>query len=197
MVSSNFDTDILHGLIEVGERLSGRSYGSDELTDLSLRIMADHSRAIVFMVGDGILPSNEGRGYILRRLLRRAVRHGRLIGIEGPFLQSFLDAICEEMGAVYPEIIENKALIEKVLLSEEERFNRTIDTGMHYLEEAIEGLDEGDVLDGVTAFTLHDTYGFPVELTAEICHEPGHRGQHGELRKRDDGPARTGTRSSQ
>ncbi len=172
-VSSNFDTDILHGLIEVGERLSGRSYGSDELTDLSLRIMADHSRAIVFMVGDGILPSNEGRGYILRRLLRRAVRHGRLIGIEGPFLQSFLDAICEEMGAVYPEIIENKALIEKVLLSEEERFNRTIDTGMHYLEEAIEGLDEGDVLDGVTAFTLHDTYGFPVELTAEICHEQG------------------------
>ena len=135
--------------------------------------MADHSRAIVFMIGDGILPSNEGRGYVLRRLLRRAVRHGRLIGIEGPFLKSFLDAICTEMGAVYPEIIENKALIEKVLLSEEERFNRTIDTGMHYLEETIEDMDEGDVLDGVAAFTLHDTYGFPVELTAEICLEHG------------------------
>lgn len=172
-VSSNFDTDILHGLIEVGERLSGRHYGDDELTDLSLRIMADHSRAIVFMIGDGILPSNEGRGYVLRRLLRRAVRHGRLIGIEGPFLKSFLDAICTEMGAVYPEIIENKALIEKVLLSEEERFNRTIDTGMHYLEETIEDMSEGDVLDGVAAFTLHDTYGFPVELTAEICLEHG------------------------
>ncbi len=172
-VTSNFDTDILRGLVAVGERLSGKSYGKDEKTDLSLRIMADHSRAIMFMIGDGILPANEGRGYVLRRLLRRAVRHGHLLGIEGPFLKNFLDAICEEMGAVYPEIVENKALIEKVLLSEEERFNRTIVTGMHYLEEAIEGLESGSTLNGERAFTLHDTYGFPVELTAEICSEQG------------------------
>ncbi len=172
-VTSNFDTDILHGLVNVGERLSGSTYGADEDADLSLRIMADHSRAIVFMIGDGILPSNEGRGYVLRRLLRRAVRHGRLIGIEGPFLGEFLTAICDEMGAVYPEIVENKALIEKVLLSEEERFNRTIDKGLVYLEEETAGMGDGDTLDGVRAFTLHDTYGFPVELTAEICAEQG------------------------
>lgn len=172
-VVSNFDTDILRGLVGVGERLSGKTYGVDEKVDLSLRIMADHSRAITFMVGDGILPSNEGRGYILRRLLRRAVRHGRLIGIEGPFLKEFLDAIVEEMGPVYPEIVENKALIEKVLESEEERFSRTIDMGEKFLDDALEGLKEGDTLDGVTAFTLHDTYGFPYELTAEICAERG------------------------
>jgi alanyl-tRNA synthetase len=172
-VVSNFDTDILRGLVGVGERLSGKTYGVDEKVDLSLRIMADHSRAITFMVGDGILPSNEGRGYILRRLLRRAVRHGRLIGIEGPFLKEFLDAIVDEMGPVYPEIVENKALIEKVLESEEERFSRTIDMGEKFLDDALEGLKAGDTLDGVTAFTLHDTYGFPFELTAEICAERG------------------------
>lgn len=172
-VVSNFDTDILRGLVGVGERLSGKTYGVDDKVDLSLRIMADHSRAITFMVGDGILPSNEGRGYILRRLLRRAVRHGRLIGIEGPFLKEFLDAIVDEMGPVYPEIVENKALIEKVLESEEERFSRTIDMGEKFLDDALEGLKAGDTLDGVTAFTLHDTYGFPYELTAEICAERG------------------------
>ena len=172
-VVSNFDTDILAGLIKVGERLTGKKYGSDEKVDLSLRIMADHSRAITFMVGDGVLPSNEGRGYVLRRLLRRAVRHGRLQGIEGPFLSNFLEVIVAEMGASYPEIVENKALIEKVLLTEEERFNRTIDHGERFLEEALAGLREGDTLGGVEAFTLHDTYGFPFELTAEICAERG------------------------
>ena len=172
-VTSNFDTDILRGLVAVGERLTGKAYGHDERVDLSLRIMADHARSIVFMVGDGVLPSNEGRGYVLRRLLRRAVRHGRLQGIEGPFLQHFLEAIVEEMGPCYPEIVENRALIEKVLLSEEERFIRTIDHGEKFLEDALAGLGAGDELDGVTAFTLHDTYGFPFELTAEICAERG------------------------
>ena len=172
-VTSNFDTDVLRRLVGVGEKLTGKAYGTDDKVDLSLRIMADHSRAIVFMIGDGILPSNEGRGYVLRRLLRRAVRHGRLQGIEGPFLASFLDAIVEEMGHHYPEIVENKSLIAKVLLTEEERFNRTIDHGEKFLQDALEGMSEGDVLDGVTAFTLHDTYGFPFELTAEICSESG------------------------
>ncbi len=169
--TSNFETDILRGLVGIGEKLTGKSYGTDENVDLSLRIMADHTRSIVFMVGDGILPANEGRGYVLRRLLRRAVRHGRLQGIEGPFLKNFLEQIVEEMGSVYPEIVENKALIEKVLLSEEERFNRTIVHGEKFLDEALESLGSGETLDGTTAFTLHDTYGFPVELTAEICRE--------------------------
>ncbi len=172
-VTSNFDTDILRNLIAVGERLSGKVYGVDEKVDLSLRIMADHARAVMFMIGDGILPSNDGRGYVLRHLLRRAVRHGLLQGIEGPFMTEFLDAICDEMGSVYPEIIENKSLIEKILVSEEERFNRTIVNGQHYLEEAVDSLEAGSRLDGEQAFVLHDTYGFPIELTAEICAESG------------------------
>ncbi len=170
-VTSNFDTDILRKLIAVGERLSGKTYGVDEKVDLSLRIMADHARAVMFMIGDGILPSNDGRGYVLRHLLRRAIRHGLLQDIEGPFMKEFLDAICEEMGSVYPEIVENRSLIEKILLSEEERFNRTIVNGQHYLEEAVDTLEPGSKLDGEQAFVLHDTYGFPIELTAEICAE--------------------------
>lgn len=172
-VTSNFDSDILRNLVAVGERLTGKKYGVDYKTDLSLRIMADHTRAITFMIGDGILPSNEGRGYVLRRLLRRAVRHGHIQGIERPFLNDFLDAIVEEMGAAYPEIVENKALISQTLLSEEERFRQTLAHGERYLAEALEGLKAGDTLDGERAFTLHDTYGFPFELTCEICAEEG------------------------
>ena len=172
-VTSNFDTDILRSLVAVGEELTGKRYGDDEKVDLSLRIMADHARSIVFLVGDGVLPSNEGRGYVLRHLIRRAVRHGRIQGVEGPFLGEYLDAIVDEMGPCYPEIIENKSLIEKVLATEEERFNRTVGRGERFLEEELADMREGDVLDGVSAFTLHDTYGFPLELTEEICHEKG------------------------
>ena len=172
-VISNFDTDILRGLVAVGEKLTGVAYGASEKTDLSLRIMADHSRAVVFMIGDGILPSNEGRGYVLRRLLRRAVFHGRLLGLDHPFMSEFLAAIVDEMGNVYPEIVENRSLIEKVLLSEEERFARTIDKGRAFLEEELAELEPGSVMDGAKAFKLHDTYGFPVELTAEICRSEG------------------------
>lgn len=172
-VTSNFDTDILRSLVAVGERLCGKAYGESYDVDLSLRIMADHTRAITFMIGDGILPSNEGRGYVLRRLLRRAVRHGHIQGIDCPFLGEFLSAIVEEMGATYPEIVENRALIEQTMRSEEERFRQTLANGERFLGEALEGLGQGDVLDGVTAFTLHDTYGFPYELTVEICAEAG------------------------
>ena len=172
-VTSNFDTDILRGLLGVGERLTGKEYGKEYKVDLSLRIMADHSRAIVFMIGDGILPSNEGRGYVLRRLLRRAVRHGHIQGIDKPFLGEFLDEVVRSMGDEYPEIVENKALIAQTLLSEEERFRQTLAHGEGFLEEALEGLKEGDTLSGSVAFTLHDTYGFPFELTCEICAEQG------------------------
>lgn len=172
-VTSNFDTDILHALIGVGEKLTQKTYGTDDNVDLSLRIMADHTRAITFMLGDGILPSNEGRGYVLRRLLRRAVRHGYIQGIDKPFLKEFLAVIIDLMGAEFPEIVENRTFIEQTMLSEEERFRQTIANGEHYLTEALEKMQPGDTLDGVRAFTLHDTFGFPFELTEEICAESG------------------------
>jgi len=171
-VQSNFDTDVLHGLVEVGESLSGRTYGSDESDDMALRVMADHSRSVTFMIADGILPSNEGRGYVLRRLLRRAVMKGHLLGIEGSFIRRFIDEIARIMGDVYPEIVENRELIDRVVLSEEERFGATLRQGRAYLAEALSKV-EGAVLSGAAAFTLHDTYGFPLEVTQEICAEQG------------------------
>lgn len=171
-VDNNYDTDVLRDLVAVGESLSGKTYKTDEATDLCLRIMADHSRAVTFMIADGILPSNEGRGYVLRRLLRRAVMKGHSIGIEGAFLNQYVEKIIELMGHVYPEIIDNRALIERVILSEEERFGTTLKQGQAYLDDALKEL-EGSVLSGKIAFTLHDTYGFPVEVTKEICVERG------------------------
>lgn len=171
-VNNNYDTDVLRDLVAVGEGLSGKTYGKDDSVDLALRIMADHSRAVTFMIADGILPSNEGRGYVLRRLLRRAVMKGHSIGVEGAFLDRYVEKNIELMGHVYPEIIDNRALIERVILSEEERFGATLRQGQTYLENALKEL-EGSVLSGKTAFTLHDTYGFPVEVTKEICEERG------------------------
>lgn len=181
-VQSNYETDVLRDLVAVGERLSGASYrggtnatagdGAQAKVDLSLRICADHSRSVAFMIADGILPSNEGRGYVLRRLLRRAVMHGHKLGIEGPFLGEYLAKIIELMGDVYPEIVDNRELVERIILSEEERFGRTLRTGQAYLVDELSALD-GSVLPGQTAFTLHDTYGFPIELTEEICSESG------------------------
>ena len=171
-VQSNYETDVMRDLIGVGERLSGKEYKNDAADDLSLRIVADHSRSVTFMIADGILPSNEGRGYVLRRLLRRAVMHGHKLGIEGAFLTNYVDAIVRLMGHVYPEIVDNRELVERVILSEEERFGVTLRQGQAYLADALEKL-EGTVLDGATAFTLHDTYGFPVEITEEICADAG------------------------
>ena len=167
-VQSNYETDVMRDLIAVGERLSGKSYHDNAEDDLSLRIVADHSRSVTFMIGDGILPSNEGRGYVLRRLLRRAVMRGHMLGIEGPFLANYIEKIVELMGHVYPELTENRELIDRVVLSEEERFGATLRQGQVFLDEALDAL-EGTVLDGETAFTLHDTYGFPIEITQEIC----------------------------
>ena len=182
-VQSNYETDVMRGLISVGERLSGKQYvgGANAVAhgdaqaaiDLSLRIVADHSRSVSFMIADGILPSNEGRGYVLRRLLRRAVMHGHKLGIEGPFLCEYFAQIIELMGDVYPEIVDNRELVESVIRSEEERFGRTLALGQTYLADALADMREGDTLAGDAAFTLHDTYGFPVELTEEICAERG------------------------
>ncbi len=171
-VESNFDTDILRSLVGVGERLCGVTYGADEKTDLSLRIMADHSRAVTFMIADGILPSNEGRGYVLRRLLRRAVLRGHLLGLEKPFLNDYVDEIVNLMGDTYPEIVENRELTRRVILSEEERFGANTRQGYTFLDDALAAL-EGTTLPGEQAFTLHDTYGFPIELTQEMCSERG------------------------
>lgn len=171
-VQSNYETDVLRSLIAVGERLARVTYGEDPATDLSLRIVADHSRAVTFMIADGILPSNEGRGYVLRRLLRRAIMKAHLLGIEGPFLNEYVDEIVRLMGHVYPEIVENRELERKLILAEEERFGATLRQGQAYLEDALNQL-EGKTLSGEQAFTLHDTYGFPVEITSEITAERG------------------------
>ena len=172
---SNYEGDILRGLLQVGERLSGKAYGGQATgADRSLRIIADHSRAVTFMIGDGILPSNEGRGYILRRLLRRAVYHGRLLGIRGAFLTEYAHEVTAKMGDVYPALVENQALIDGIIEAEEARFNATLDKGQELLEAEIAQLAAGAELPGDVAFTLHDRYGFPIDLTREICEGAGH-----------------------
>lgn len=174
-VQSNYDTDVMRDLVRVGETLSGKAYHSAPAVDLSLRIIADHSRSVSFMIADGILPSNEGRGYVLRRLLRRAVLHGHKLGIQGAFLSNYVAKIVELMGDVYPEIVDNRELVERVMLSEEQRFGTTLRQGQHYLQDALTSQVVDGVLPGEIAFTLHDTYGFPFELTREIAAEAGVR----------------------
>jgi len=174
-VHSNFETDVLRSLMARAEEITGAAYGVDDKTDTSLRIIADHARAVTFLIADGIIPSNEGRGYVLRRLLRRAVRHGRLLGVEDPFLTSLVDLVIELMGAAYPEIVEHRELIDGIVASEEERFGATLRQGESFLATELSELAQSgaSVLSGATAFTLHDTYGFPFELTAEIAAEKG------------------------
>jgi len=172
-VNSNYETDILRSLMALAEEITGAEYGTDEKVSTSVRIIADHARAVTFLIADGVIPGNEGRGYVLRRLLRRAVRHGRILGVEEPFLVRLVDRTIELMGDAYPEIVEHRRLIESIVVSEEERFGTTLRQGISFLEAELAGLSAGDVLDGRTAFTLHDTYGFPFELTAEIAAEAG------------------------
>ncbi|GAB4288572.1 MAG: alanine--tRNA ligase [Coriobacteriia bacterium] len=174
-VPSNFETDILRSIMRVAEEIAGVAFGGVEKTDTSLRILADHARAVVFMIADGILPSNEGRGYVLRRLLRRAIRHGRLLGVDDPFMVRLTDAVIAEMGDAYPEVVEHAELVRGIVSSEEQRFGQTLKQGIAYLEDAMARLRAaGEAeLDGREAFTLHDTYGFPLELTTEIAAEAG------------------------
>ncbi len=173
---SNYEGDVMSSLIELGERLSGKEYhgSSKEPQDKSLRILADHSRAVTFMIADGILPSNEGRGYVLRRLLRRAVYHGRLLGIQGAFLTEYAHEVERIMGEHYNELVQNKALVDGIISAEEERFGATLNAGESMLQAELDKLGEGDVLSGEVAFKLHDTYGFPIDLTREISESAGH-----------------------
>ncbi len=177
-----FEVDTIRSILEHVERLSGKKYRADAKTDISIRVVTDHIRSTVFMVGDGILPSNEGRGYVLRRLLRRAARHGRLLGIEGAFLAQVCDTVVEQNKAAYPELAENAAYIKKTIDAEEQRFGRTIDAGLSRLHDLLDGLSAaepnaakkgGSLLDGGEAFKLHDTFGFPLDLTREIAAEMG------------------------
>ncbi len=151
------------------------TYGPGGKTDTSLRIIADHARAVSFMIADGILPSNEGRGYVLRRLMRRAMRHGRMLGVEDPFMVRIVDLVVELMGDAYRELVEQHELIDRIVASEEERFGATLRQGLSFLETELAALETaGDQrLAGETAFVLHDTYGFPLELTTEIVSERG------------------------
>jgi len=174
-VPNNFETDTLAAVLQTATALCGVGYGHAEDSDISLKIVADHSRAVSFLVGDGVLPSNEDRGYILRRLIRRAVRHGRLLGISGIFLPRMVEVVVETMGDAYPGLKQNNAFITSIIRSEEERFSQTLRTGLVYLEEAVTELKSqgGDVLPGDVVFHLHDTLGFPLELTRELAREHG------------------------
>ena len=171
---TNYEGDIMRTLISLGEKLSGKKYHSTDEIDRSLRILADHSRAVTFMIGDGILPGNEGRSYILRRLLRRAVYHGRLLGIQGTFMAEYAHEVAVLLGAEYPELVEKSALIDGILTAEEERFGATLDAGESKLTAELEQLEDGAQLSGEVAFLLHDTYGFPIDLTREIATNAGH-----------------------
>ncbi|MBR3301018.1 MAG: alanine--tRNA ligase [Clostridia bacterium] len=169
-VDNMFEVDTVRNILNKVCEISGKKYGVDQKTDISIRAITDHARASTFMISDGIIPSNEGRGYVLRRLIRRAARHGKLIGIDRTFLTEMCDAVIAENGVAYPELIEKKELIKKVIANEEASFNKTIDQGLKLLENLME---KGDVLSGADAFKLYDTYGFPLDLTKDILAEKG------------------------
>lgn len=174
-VDSIFDVDTLQALRNKVCEMAGISYKDNEKQDVSIRVITDHIRSVTFMVSDGIMPSNEGRGYVLRRLLRRAARHGRLLGIEGKFLSKLCETVIEGSKDGYPELEEKKAFIFKVIDQEEEKFNKTIDQGLSILSQIEEDLaaSKSTVLSGAEAFKLYDTYGFPIDLTQEILEEKG------------------------
>ena len=169
-VLSNYDVDFMRALTAATEALTGRKYGADPAADISFRVIDDHARAVSFLIADGVMPSNEGRGYVLRRLLRRAARHGRLIGLKEPFLHKVATTVAAVMGDAYPELRAEEQRIGEVIRSEEERFGETLDRGLVLLEEATAKLKAAKqkTLPGEVAFRLYDTYGFPLDLTEDI-----------------------------
>ena len=172
---SNFETDLIYPIIEYAAKISGKEYAKDKKTDISLKVIADHARSLTFMIGDGILPSNEGRGYILRRILRRAIRHGRLLGIKDNFLVGAADVVIGMYGGHYTDLVEKASYIKKVIAMEESRFMATLEQGTELLNTAIADLKAKNqtTLPGAEAFKLYDTFGFPWELTEEILGEEG------------------------
>ncbi|MDA8431267.1 MAG: alanine--tRNA ligase [Geobacteraceae bacterium] len=174
-VRSNYDTDLLQGIIRHIERHSAKKYGDNEKDNVSMRVIADHCRAVTFLICDGALPSNEGRGYVLRRIMRRAARHAKMLGVGEPLLYRMVEAVREMMGDAYPELAEREAYIKKVVLAEEERFTETLDRGLGILNEEVAALRSGGktVIPGEVLFKLYDTFGFPVDLTADIVESEG------------------------
>lgn len=166
-VHSNYEIDLFQHLIKA----AAKETGATDLTNNSLKVIADHIRACSFLIVDGVIPSNEGRGYVLRRIVRRALRHGHKLGQNNPFFYRLVAELANQMGEAYPELSANQSRIEQILKQEEERFSETLEHGMKILESALAALPEKGVLDGQTLFTLYDTYGFPVDLTADICRE--------------------------
>ena len=172
---NNFETDLLFPILEEVAKMCGKKYGETEKIDFSLKVITDHARAVTFLIGDGVLPSNEGRGYVLRRILRRAIRHGRLLGNEALFLNKLVDKVVDIMKSGYPELVEKKDYIKKVVLIEEEKFSKTLDQGIKLVNDEINIVkSRGESkLPAEVVFKLHDTFGFPYELTEEICLENG------------------------
>lgn len=171
-VDNIFEVDTVQNIMKKISEIAGVSYHSDEKKDVSLRVITDHVRSSTFMIGDGVIPSNNGRGYVLRRLIRRACRHGRLLGVNEPFLYKVCDTVIQENRTAYPELQDKAELIKKVILSEEESFGKTIDAGLALLEEYVEKM-QGNIFSGEDAFKLNDTYGFPLDLTKDILEEKG------------------------
>lgn len=169
-VASTFETDLLRPILDKVCEMSGVPYKKSEKTDISLRIITDHARCVTFLISDGVIPGNEGRSYVLRMILRRALRHGKILGMELPFLYKLVDVVVDNYGEAYPDLVKNKAKIIDTIKKEEERFNKTLDRGYKLLDEFI--VNKKDI-DGENAFKLYDTYGFPLELTKEIAEENG------------------------
>jgi len=174
-VEDAFHTDVLRRILETAESVTGHRFDHDEKTDMSLRVIADHVRAATFLIGDGIFPSNEERGYVLRRLIRRAIRHARILGTEAPIMERMIGSVIDAMGTAYPDIETGKAFIVQTAAQEEEHFQRTLRQGLSMLEEEVKRATVGkdERLAGEIAFKLHDTYGFPIDLTVEIANEAG------------------------
>ena len=169
-VASTFETDLLKPILDKVCEMSGVAYKKSEKTDISLRIITDHARCVTFLISDGVTPGNEGRSYVLRMILRRALRHGKILGMDLPFLYKLVDVVVEHYGEAYPELVKNKAKIVDIIKKEEERFNKTLDRGYKLLDEFISNKKD---IDGESAFKLYDTFGFPLELTKEIAEENG------------------------
>ena len=191
-VGNLFEVDTVQSVLHHVEHIANKTYGEDPKTDISIRVITDHIRSCTFMVSDGILPSNEGRGYVLRRLLRRAARHGRMLGITHPFLVELVETVIQSSESAYPELREHDAYIKKVIGTEEANFARTIDAGMNILNNMIDGLEKAHehLLKGLDVFKLNDTFGFPLDLTKEIAAEQGieidEEGFHAEMTKQKE-----------
>ncbi len=173
--TSNYETDLFRDLLRAMETLSGKAYGAGGDSDISLRVIADHSRAVTFLIADGVLPSNEGRGYVLRRILRRAARHGKLLGLDRPFLHEMVPVVAGLMRDAYPDLEEKTAFVRKVVHNEEQRFSETLDQGLRILQDEVAALKETGrhVIPGEVVFRLYDTFGFPTDLTQDIVRRDG------------------------